>query len=308
MDYFKKHQTCDKLLTDFINVLRINMAFVDERGQYIVPPDKSKFGGRFYVDSTLGGDIVKDNFLKEFQKTGHFFERLLPCDLHVFAVPIRCSHLPETLYLVVGPVILNKRLEPEQYKAIGEDMGVKSDELLNEINELRVVSNIMMISILDLLGETIHDRIHFTQMAQERNRRWQQFLDAVLALTDVECGSLMIRDQREREHLVIKAAKTSGNKTLCDHRVRIGEGVAGWVAETKEPLHIDTRQPTNSRIAHLLKRPEIKQSYVLPITDQETGELFGVLSLHTTKEREVLTPFDATQVCRISERLLPVFK
>ncbi len=303
----KKHHKCEKLITDFINVLRVNIALVNEGGHYVIPPDKSKFGGRFYTDRALRVKIIdQDDFLGCFQKTGHFLERLLPYDLHAFAVPIQCSHLPETLYIVVGPVILNKRLDPEQYQKIGSELEVKSEDLLNEINELRVVSNIMIISILDLLAETVHDRIHLVGIFQEKNRHWQQFLDAILALTDVECGSLMIRDQKEKNHLVIKAAKTSGEKSLYDTRLRIGEGVAGWVAENKEPLRIDG-QRTTSRIAHLLKRPEIKRSYVLPITDQETGELFGVLNLHTTKEKAPANPFDTAQLCRISERLIPFF-
>jgi len=65
-------------------------------------------------------------------------------------------------YVVVGPVILNKRLKDSQYQAEAKENGINESELLGIMNEVRVVSQVMMISILNLLSEIIRDNIELS--------------------------------------------------------------------------------------------------------------------------------------------------
>ena len=47
----------------------------------------------------------------------------------------------------------------EKIKELAKDYGVDSDDLLDEINAVRVVSNLMMNSILDLLSEIANKEV-----------------------------------------------------------------------------------------------------------------------------------------------------
>ena len=61
----------------------------------------------------------------------------------------------------------------------------------------------------------------------------------------------------------------------------MGEGIAGLAAKENTSFVIAGTAADN-RIKHLLKRPEIKQSAVIPLVSQ--NRVFGVLNLHTKKE------------------------
>ena len=210
-------------------------------------------------------------------------------------------------HVIVGPVILNKRLESEEYVAVASRIGLKNDQLLDVVNEVRIVSFVAIKAILDLLSEVIKDvielnlekkRLHETRFnreilpkeisdaAQEMyadihlDELLVTILDVALSLTKAECGSIMILDEKSGE-LAIKVSRGLGEGEARSARLRLGEGISGLSAQENISFII-SKDRVDSRIQHLLKRPEIKEAVVMPLSAK--NRVFGVLNLHTKNE------------------------
>jgi GAF domain-containing protein len=102
-------------------------------------------------------------------------------------------------------------------------------------------------------------------------------LDSILAgatdLLPASSGSVMLLDGEE---LVVAAIV--GNQAALGRRAAIGDGIAGHVARTREPLLIDGRA-TSSVFPGLVRRSgdEVRSALCVPLI--ERGELLGVLNL-----------------------------
>ncbi|MBI5559999.1 MAG: diguanylate cyclase [Deltaproteobacteria bacterium] len=117
----------------------------------------------------------------------------------------------------------------------------------------------------------------------------EEFYDKVLsestALVGAEQGSIMVLDKASAS-LVVKAAKGAKKKVIENIRVKVGQGIAGSIAEKGSPLFvtdIEAEMPsrknrpgykTRSFMAIPLKMGS-KVIGVLNITDKITGEVFS---------------------------------
>jgi hypothetical protein len=290
------HQVINKekwwdILSRFIEVLRINIFIVDDSGQIILPPEEGKYGGRLLVDRSLGFDLIHDafDFEKQFQKQGSFLVSENRFKLNCFAIPISSRSAKTIAYMIVGPVILNRRLDSLRYQDFAKEVGVDQNDLLAEINEIRVISNVMINSILDLLSEIVQDNVEFSMrkleaMEQKKSKEktlpkkfddvaeeiystvrldelLATLLDIALNMTGTECGSIMVMDKKQK-NLTIKVSRGLDEKRVQEAHVKIGEGISGIAAKQKSSFVI-TGQEGNKKINHLLNR------------------VFGILNLHT---------------------------
>lgn len=191
---------------------------------------------------------------------------------------------------------------------IAQQVNLKNDQLLNVINEIRVISFVAIKAILDLLSEVFKDvielnlekkRLHetrfnreilsheITEAAQEMymdihlDELLVTILDVALSLTKAECGSIMILDEKSGE-LTIKVSRGLREGEVKRARLKLGEGISGLCAKENTSFVISSKEKVDSRIQHLLKRPEIKEAVVMPISAQ--NRVFGVLNLHTKNE------------------------
>ncbi len=298
------------MLSHFIDVLRVNIFVIDSEGHIILPPEKGRYGGRLLTDPSLKFDLTESSIDigQQFEPQGSFFEAYNRFGLSSFAIPIKVDEGKIIAYMVIGPVVLNKRLSGSEYEAIAEKYSCDKSDLLNELGGIRVVSNIMVNSILDLLSEIVRDNIElslrkrelqkiksemgealsddFTETAQEiysavyLDGLLATLLDVALKMTNAECGSIMVKDPNEEE-MTIKASRGLDLQKTHGVRIRMGDGVAGTAAQENASFIIHGTEGDN-RIKHFLKRPEIKEALVMPLKDKD--RIFGVLSLHTKKE------------------------
>jgi putative nucleotidyltransferase with HDIG domain len=102
----------------------------------------------------------------------------------------------------------------------------------------------------------------------------QELLDLIMqqALTEVkgETGSLMLLDEKKGS-LSIKSAVGLSDEIIKTTRIKIGEGIAGNVARTGEPILFNEAS----------KRKEIKSAICLPLSVKE--EIVGVLAVNRIK-------------------------
>ena len=105
-------------------------------------------------------------------------------------------------------------------------------------------------------------------------------LDVALNLSQAECGSIMFLDE-VRGELEIKVSRGMDEERAQNTRLRIGEGIAGIAAQENRSFVI-CGEEGDDHIKHLLKRPDIHQAMVVPLSSK--NRVFGVLNLHTLKE------------------------
>lgn len=296
------------ILSRFINVLRVNISIIDPEGRIVLPPDESKFGGRLmtkpeYKVNLLGR--MDQNVLDQFEPNGKYYECELPYDLRCFAIKIEADKGQVIGYMIVGPVVLGRSQLVGRYEEIAKERGVDPAALLAEIRELRNVSHLMMNSILDLLNEIVRDNIElsikekelslmkldpergasFKKAAREIIATVQQdellvtMLDWALKITDAEAGSVMMMDD-ETKTLSVRVSRGIDEKCYRDRQIPLGDGISGIAAQHNEVFYISPKG-CDSKIAHLLKRPQIKESVVIPLSTAK--RVFGVMNLHTQK-------------------------
>lgn len=300
------------ILSRFIDVLHINIFIIDRKGLTILPPEEGKYGGRLLADRSLGFHSTHEpsEFLKKFVSYGPYLEYASPLKLHQFAIPININGEVGLLgYMIVGPVILNKRMENAEYATIALGLNIPAEDFINEINGLRVVSNVMMNSILDLLYEIVKNNIELSGIKSEMSRHIEgkedfpegikkaagdlystvcldellvTLLDLALKMTNTECGSIMVVDQEKQGDLTIKVSRGLNEERVKNTRVRIGSGIAGLAAKENKPFIIHGQQGGDNRIKPFLQRPEITHALVMPLMAKH--RTFGVLNLNTREE------------------------
>jgi len=301
------------ILSRFISVLRINIFIVDQNGLVILPPEESRYGGRLLFDRSLGFDLFQDSFniISQFDWQGDFLESYNRYDLKCFAIPIKINQDQIVAYMVIGPIILNRRLQKEEYVEMAKQNIVDSDDLISVLSEVRVMSNIMVRSIIELLSEIVKDNIElsikkneldklkinqeqyskdFANLAQEiystvcLDEILATLLDVALKITKTEGGSILVKDDKSEDYAV-KVSRGINMKNIQDIRVKPGEGISG-IAMKENLAFVINGGKADNRIKHLLQRPEIKHSLVMPLTLK--SKVFGVLNLHTSKEESLI--------------------
>lgn len=298
------------ILSRLIDVLRVNIFIVDGRGGILLPPEEGKYGGALLADVSLGFNLLKNTSvnIEQFEAENNYFEYQGPYHLYCFSLPILIQKDKLVAYMVIGPVILNRAHDRSQYQKLAEERGVEVERLIDQINDIRVVSHVMMNSILDLLAEIIKDQVerieqsrkHFTinPDSEEISKRFNDvaneiystvrldellatLLDAALKMTNTECGSIMMYD-KEQDRFSIKASKGLNLSRIEEVKTKLGEGLAGMAAQKNQTYIIEGQVSDDNKIKSCLKRPDIKQSLIMPIV--EKNRILGVLNLHSKTE------------------------
>ncbi|MCK5581125.1 MAG: GAF domain-containing protein [Candidatus Omnitrophica bacterium] len=299
-------------LKRFVDVLRINIFIVDCEGHVLIPPhqdgSRRRYGSIFLARSFMfdlsgrGG-----NLLDEFESHGKYLEAKDPFDFRAFAIPVKADGDRIIAYMIVGPVILNKRWENNDYINLFNLLGLKIDDFMDAVHEIRVVSYVTVKAILDLLSEVAKDvvalslerkKLHHSRFNKKVLKKeiadiaqdlyttihldelLVTILDVALNLSQAECGSIMFLDE-VRGELEIKVSRGMDEERAQNTRLRIGEGIAGIAAQENRSFVI-CGEEGDDHIKHLLKRPDIHQAMVVPLSSK--NRVFGVLNLHTLKE------------------------
>jgi two-component system NtrC family sensor kinase len=132
-----------------------------------------------------------------------------------------------------------------------------------------------------------------TQMLQEALRRYMELLQC-------DAGSIYLWDERT-ETLILKAAEGPETGQRLGLRQKLGEGLAGWVAEAGDSILV-----TDTRKVHKL-RGRISERYsnfsCLAAPIMHGNQLFGVVCLTMQKEERPFEPADLRLVEMLSQKL-----
>lgn len=109
--------------------------------------------------------------------------------------------------------------------------------------------------------------------------------DAVLEQCRADEVSIMLPAE-EGEELYIAAIRGAGREGLLGKRVKLGEGIAGWVARHRETLTL-TGEIRDPRFKPIMARPEIKTAISLPLV--AGGNFVGVLNINALSRNAFTT-------------------
>ncbi len=107
-------------------------------------------------------------------------------------------------------------------------------------------------------------------------------------VVDVEkCDSCLIYlHNPEDNSLVLSGSHNPHPGALGKVRMKVGEGITGWVAAHKKPVAISQKAYEDSRFMFFSKLPEDKYESFLSVPILTQGQLTGVINLHRKKVHE----------------------
>src|SRR6266542_4712959 len=122
---------------------------------------------------------------------------------------------------------------------------------------------------------------------------FHQALDRVLdfAIDLVKCDSCFIY-VLAGEDLILRASKNPHQELLDHLKLRIGEGITGWVAEHREPVAVFKEASKDPRFQRFNELPEDKYEAFVSVPLFSRGRLVGVMNLqhrepHVYSQRDI---------------------
>ncbi len=108
-------------------------------------------------------------------------------------------------------------------------------------------------------------------------------MNAIVSLVNADVGSLMLVD-KEKQELFFEVALGDKEKVLKQIRLKFGQGVAGWVAQQRQPVIVN--DPAND--ARFYRKADEKTGFVtkniLCVPVLSKGEVIGVIQALNRKE------------------------
>lgn len=145
---------------------------------------------------------------------------------------------------------------------------------LSETLKAREEKNLQLERRVDELTK-LYRAISTVNSVQNPSYAYDSVVRAALELVGGDRGSLMLIDDR-REALVIRSVHGLGREVTAGTRVRLGEGVAGWVIQHEKPILLEGRASDDGRFEHPQDRP-VQSALCVPL--QCHGQVIGVLNL-----------------------------
>ncbi|MBU4225204.1 MAG: PAS domain-containing protein [Chloroflexi bacterium] len=128
----------------------------------------------------------------------------------------------------------------------------------------------------------------------------QSILEALAEVTASSRAAVMLLDVGERT-LAIKAAVGLSGEAIENTRTRLGEGIAGWVAQKRTALLLPGGPDIPPRFGEMMAREGITTALYVPL--EVEGVVFGVLDLARQGDVSAFTPQDLWFVRLIADRL-----
>ncbi len=122
---------------------------------------------------------------------------------------------------------------------------------------------------------------------------FHEVLDRVVEFASalVKCDSCLIY-VLEGEHLVLRASKNANPDVVDRLKLRVGQGITGWVAEHHEPVAISEKAARDPRFQFFHELPEDSYEAFLSVPLMCRGRVVGAINLqhrrpHTYKLKEI---------------------
>lgn len=131
------------------------------------------------------------------------------------------------------------------------------------------------------------------QLATTTADGFQETLNRVVNFASalVKCDSCLVY-VLEGDNLVLRASKNSHPEIVGRLRLRVGQGITGWVAEHREPVAVSKSAALDSRFRFFHELPEDTYEAFLSVPLMCRGQVMGVINVqhrqpHVYRPREI---------------------
>src|ERR1700739_217339 len=107
-----------------------------------------------------------------------------------------------------------------------------------------------------------------------------QDLDRIIEFASavVKCDSCFVY-VREGDELVLRASKNQHEEVIDRLKLRVGQGITGWVAEHREPVAVSEKASPGLRFKPFHELPEDSFEAFLSVPILSRGRVVGVINL-----------------------------
>lgn len=146
-----------------------------------------------------------------------------------------------------------------------------------------------LISVEDSHVDVLHEITVRLSAAEGFHEVLARVVDFASAL--VKCDSCLLY-VLEGDELVLRASKNPHPEAVDRLKLRVGQGITGWVAEHREPVAIPERAAHDPRFQFFHELPEDSYEAFLSVPILARGRVVGVINLqhrhhHVYRRREI---------------------
>lgn len=236
-----------------------------------------------------------------------------PLGLDNFIVPIRAVGDIIVAYMLIGPLMLKRRINAGEYAQAAEQYGISAAELADALIEIKVLSYSKADSVVNLIKSVFS---YMAQTGYQKKRlgkigpeiaeldplfsRYyeEEILSSLLKLCtqalDAHSGSVMTLDKKSNM-LHIKVASRLDEDIVNNTNIKLGEGIAGVAAATSTPIILPQDNEDKS-LSLKLNRQYIKSSMVVPFHKGDSHKVYGVINLNMVRNDQEFTEKDIALV------------
>ena len=126
---------------------------------------------------------------------------------------------------------------------------------------------------------------HTVSSSLDLNEVLSQIIDIVLKESGGDSIFLYLLDRQNKE-LVLRASKNPHPRMLGKIKLKIGEGITGWVARENKPVSISNNASDDPRFKFFHNLPEDKYQAFLSVPVINKGRVIGVINIQHKKPHE----------------------
>jgi len=115
------------------------------------------------------------------------------------------------------------------------------------------------------------------------NNLLSQIMESATRLSEAEASCLMLMD-KEKNELFFKVALGSKGKEVQKYTVKLGEGIAGWVAQNNKSLIINDLENDKRHLSNIGKEINYTSKTMMAVPMRVKDECIGVLEVINKKE------------------------
>ena len=158
--------------------------------------------------------------------------------------------------------------------------------------QVMLISREQELSILDEVGKTILS-------ALELKKVLNVIMEKTKELVPSNAWSLLLVDEKNEE-LLFSAAIGSRAGKLSDVRLKIGQGIAGWVAKEGKPVIVQNVMDDTRFFKEIDKKTDFKTKSVLCVPLESRGKILGVLEVINKSGDGLFTNRDLEMVTKLA--------
>jgi len=127
--------------------------------------------------------------------------------------------------------------------------------------------------------ELLHQISNIVSSNLTLEKMLQQLIGLAVEVTYCDACLVYMVD-RHRKEIVLRASQLPHTKEIGHIRMKMGEGITGWVAQNKSVVALSSNASADARFKSFQKLPEDTYQAFLSVPLVSDGELIGVINIH----------------------------